>query len=66
MSEKTKPVKRPTGLVSIHRRLLGLQEPPITEDALRDFAALVVSACDEGAPETRRLTFAAVEDLRDS
>ena len=68
MSEKTKPVKRPTGLMDLHLRLIedtdGASDVP--RHRLVDFADAIVRACDAPASEMRRRVFDAVETLRDS
>ena len=65
MSEKTKPVKRPSGLMDLHLRLTTEGNPPSVE-AMITFADAIVRSCDAPASEMRRRVFAAVEALRDA
>lgn len=61
-TEKTKPAKRPTGLVALALSLSDSDE----SQPLKTLAAAVVSACDMPAVEMRRAVIEAVEALRDS
>lgn len=64
-SEKSKPAKRPSGLMDLHLRLTDGPEDPCPA-ALATFADAVVRACDAPASDMRRRVFAAVEALRDA
>ncbi len=64
MSTKTKPAKRPDGLMDLHLRLMDEGSVPLPD--LESFADAVVRACAASAPEMRRRVFEAVEALRDS
>ena len=70
-AEKTKPIRRPSGLMDLHLLLMkDLEGTPedaaVSAFSLHTFADAVVRACDDSAPRMRARVFAAVEALRDA